>query len=273
MDLDTPAAGSDANKSEDDQMVLKDEPVVQQQQQQNQSSLEENQVSETDEQQPQQEAVPPQTEQRVEPSQAEPSEASPADASLTETQSQEQDRGTENQESADNTTNAADVTMDEAQNDQTVNTNADANNIPENTETPGSRNHDVTETDAMDVTASTPAVQEGDPKETHQEMPTPNAPASWQIPVAALQQPKNEPKTEAPRINQKRERLEQRIKESTDDVDAWTALIADIQQTGDLAAIRDVFERFLQVFPTSVSILSYHFFDIIKMVSPASLQL
>lgn len=88
-----------------------------------------------------------------------------------------------------------------------------------------------------------------------------SAPASWQIPPGALQA-----KTEnfaAPiepvnKANIKRERLEQRVAESEYDANAWSALINEVQLTGDLAATREVYERVLQVFPTSVSSRTSH---------------
>ncbi|KAG0174771.1 mRNA 3'-end-processing protein rna14 [Apophysomyces sp. BC1015] len=87
-----------------------------------------------------------------------------------------------------------------------------------------------------------------------QNAPFMNAPASWQIPPGALQAKaelspaKPEPESKA---SIKRKKLEQRVKESQYDVDAWQSLIAEVQQTGDLPAIRDEYERFLKVFPTS----------------------
>lgn len=99
-----------------------------------------------------------------------------------------------------------------------------------------------------------------------------SAPASWQIPISALTQKASAPTassntsftaptaasntvTDPPmkRAALRREKLEARIRESKYNIEAWNALINDIQQTGDLDAIRDVYERFLSVFPTSVS--------------------
>ncbi|CAO3673036.1 unnamed protein product [Rhizopus microsporus] len=97
-----------------------------------------------------------------------------------------------------------------------------------------------------------------------------SAPASWQIPISALTQKASAPTassntsftaptaasntvTDPPmkRAALRREKLEARIRESKYNIEAWNALINDIQQTGDLDAIRDVYERFLSVFPTS----------------------
>lgn len=58
--------------------------------------------------------------------------------------------------------------------------------------------------------------------------------------------------------------LEQRIVEDPFDADAWLTLLNDAEKEGEVARVRDVYERFLKVFPTSVSplpplCLSYHF--------------
>ncbi|CEJ01553.1 hypothetical protein RMCBS344292_15576 [Rhizopus microsporus] len=118
-------------------------------------------------------------------------------------------------------------------------------------------------------------------EETQQEeetmAPLLSAPASWQIPISALTQKASAPTassntpfaaptaasntaTDPPmkRAALRREKLETRIRESKYNVEAWNALINDIQQTGDLDAIRDVYERFLSVFPTSVSFFSLY---------------
>lgn len=85
-----------------------------------------------------------------------------------------------------------------------------------------------------------------------------SAPASWQIPVAALHQQHQKPHDVVMnKTNLRKERLELRIKESKYDIEAWTSLINDAQQTGDLEVIRDIYERFLNVFPTSVSLLFF----------------
>ncbi|KAF7724317.1 mRNA 3'-end-processing protein rna14 [Apophysomyces ossiformis] len=101
-------------------------------------------------------------------------------------------------------------------------------------------------------TSNEPAVS-NDEKDS-QNAPFMNTPASWQIPPGALQakaEP-NPPKAETEsKATIKRKKLEQRVKESPYDVDAWQSLIAEVQQTGDLPAIRDEYERFLKVFPTS----------------------
>ncbi|ORY94721.1 hypothetical protein BCR43DRAFT_494490 [Syncephalastrum racemosum] len=80
-----------------------------------------------------------------------------------------------------------------------------------------------------------------------------SAPASWQIPPSVLQA-KSEASSSTEPVNKaslKKERLEARIAESKYDVAAWDSLINEIQQSGDLAATRQVFERALEVFPTS----------------------
>jgi cleavage stimulation factor subunit 3 len=99
--------------------------------------------------------------------------------------------------------------------------------------------------------------KEPEAKESTDETPTTpllSAPASWQIPVGALQQaPAARPDPPVNRANLRKERFESRIKENQYDIEAWTALINDSQQTGELEAIREVYENFLKVFPTSVS--------------------
>lgn len=47
--------------------------------------------------------------------------------------------------------------------------------------------------------------------------------------------------------------LEQRIAEDPFDADAWLTLLNDAEKEGEVARVRDVYERFLKVFPTSVS--------------------
>ncbi|KAG0328328.1 mRNA 3'-end-processing protein rna14, partial [Podila horticola] len=51
--------------------------------------------------------------------------------------------------------------------------------------------------------------------------------------------------------------LEQRIAEDMYDTDAWQQLLRDVQNENDIAKVREVFERFLKVFPTS----SRHWID------------
>ncbi|KAG0086450.1 mRNA 3'-end-processing protein rna14, partial [Podila epicladia] len=51
--------------------------------------------------------------------------------------------------------------------------------------------------------------------------------------------------------------LEQRIAEDMYDTDAWQQLLRDVQNENDIANVREVFERFLKVFPTS----SRHWID------------
>jgi hypothetical protein len=47
--------------------------------------------------------------------------------------------------------------------------------------------------------------------------------------------------------------LEQRIAEDPFDADAWLTLLNDAEKEGEVVRVRDVYERFLKVFPTSVS--------------------
>lgn len=103
-----------------------------------------------------------------------------------------------------------------------------------------------------------PQPMEGVESDSKEPPPFLSAPASWQIPVAALHQhqhspapQKSEPITN--KTNVRKERSEARIAENQYDIEAWTNLINDAQQTGDLEAIREVYERVLKVFPTSVS--------------------
>lgn len=81
-----------------------------------------------------------------------------------------------------------------------------------------------------------------------------SAPGSWQIPPGALaaNQSTNATAPAASKSAEKIEKVEQRIRDDPYDLDAWTILINEIQNSGDIAAIRDVYERVLKVFPTSV---------------------
>jgi cleavage stimulation factor subunit 3 len=95
---------------------------------------------------------------------------------------------------------------------------------------------------------------EKDTNESPKEQATKDeADASWQIPVAALRQPQHQSDLFSNKANARKEKLESRLKENQYDIDAWTTLINDAQHTGDLDIIRDIYERFLKVFPTSVS--------------------
>lgn len=95
--------------------------------------------------------------------------------------------------------------------------------------------------------------------------PVVSAPGSWQIPPGALAAnnaaPNTTTKSSTPPVvvptamskaAERIEKVEQRIREDQYDVDAWTILINETQSTGDLQAIRGVYERVLKVFPTSV---------------------
>ncbi|KAI8974453.1 hypothetical protein BDB01DRAFT_398218 [Pilobolus umbonatus] len=102
-----------------------------------------------------------------------------------------------------------------------------------------------------DVHMSDLTLEDNSPSTTKQSVETPllSAPASWQIPVGALQARTAEPPVNKATI--RKERLESRIKDNKYDIEAWTSLINDAQQTGDLDVIREIYERFLKVFPTS----------------------
>ncbi|KAG1091487.1 hypothetical protein G6F42_019418 [Rhizopus arrhizus] len=102
-----------------------------------------------------------------------------------------------------------------------------------------------------DDTSGTPAAAENDAP------PFLSAPASWQIPVAAFhqqqksEQPQQQQPTKSNKASMRKERYESRVKENKYDIEAWTWLINEAQQTGDLEVIREIYERFLNVFPTS----------------------
>ena len=93
-----------------------------------------------------------------------------------------------------------------------------------------------------------------------------SAPGSWQIPPGALAASNNvstpvnpvtyHPPTATSKAAEKIEKVEQRIRDDQYDLDAWTILINEIQNNGDIDAIRDVYERVLKVFPTSVGIFA-----------------
>ncbi|KAI8071752.1 hypothetical protein BC940DRAFT_293627 [Gongronella butleri] len=90
-----------------------------------------------------------------------------------------------------------------------------------------------------------------------------NSPGSWQIPIAPVKPPAAPSSTSSSnqpyeptaafidKHSQRRERLEQRLSANEEDIDAWESLLSDASQTGDVPAIRDVYERLLKVFPTS----------------------
>ncbi|CAG8511165.1 16461_t:CDS:10, partial [Racocetra persica] len=75
-------------------------------------------------------------------------------------------------------------------------------------------------------------------------LPPAAEPASWQIPPSALQQKK-------PLKNMQFEKYENRISKNVYDTEAWLGLLAEVQAKADIDKVRDVFERFLQKFPTS----------------------
>ncbi|CAG8810238.1 9894_t:CDS:1, partial [Racocetra fulgida] len=74
-------------------------------------------------------------------------------------------------------------------------------------------------------------------------LPSAAEPASWQIPPSALQQKK-------PLKNMQFEKYENRISKNVYDTEAWLGLLAEVQAKADIDKVRDVFERFLQKFPT-----------------------
>lgn len=47
--------------------------------------------------------------------------------------------------------------------------------------------------------------------------------------------------------------LEQRIIEDSFDTDAWLTILHEAERDGEVTRVRDAYERFLKVFPTSVS--------------------
>jgi len=47
--------------------------------------------------------------------------------------------------------------------------------------------------------------------------------------------------------------LEQRILEDSFDTDAWLTILHEAEREGEVSRVRDAYERFLKVFPTSVS--------------------
>jgi hypothetical protein len=115
---------------------------------------------------------------------------------------------------------------------------------------------DETKKEEEEVTPMEDVVESTENKEPP---PFLSAPASWQIPVAALHQQQQQQQQQKPvdvpmsKANMRKERSEARIKENKYDIEAWTSLINDAQQSGDLEVIREVYERVLNVFPTSVS--------------------
>lgn len=69
-------------------------------------------------------------------------------------------------------------------------------------------------------------------------------PASWQIPPSALQQKK-------PLKSMQFEKFENRILKNVYDTEAWLGLLTEVQARADIDKVREVFEKFLQKFPTS----------------------
>lgn len=95
-----------------------------------------------------------------------------------------------------------------------------------------------------------------------------NSPSSWQIPPNVFHQSKQQQQQQQQqtmtydphhhmldKAKRRREQLEQRIQENDEDLDAWYSLMGDVQQSGDLEATRAVYERFLNLYPTSVRTL------------------
>lgn len=98
-----------------------------------------------------------------------------------------------------------------------------------------------------------------------------SAPGSWQIPPGALTATPLNAAAMAPsgvatsKAAEKIEKVEQRIRDDQYDLDAWTILINESQNSGDIAAIRDVYERVLKVFPTSVGFFNLNMPVILKL--------
>lgn len=53
-------------------------------------------------------------------------------------------------------------------------------------------------------------------------------------------------------LREKTSKLESRVAADVWDVEAWTSLILEANQSKDLEFIRDVYGRFLKIFPTAV---------------------
>ncbi|KFH61759.1 hypothetical protein MVEG_12400 [Podila verticillata NRRL 6337] len=69
--------------------------------------------------------------------------------------------------------------------------------------------------------------------------------------------PAGSPQGNTPVVTTSDNVFEQRIAEDMYDTDAWQQLLRDVQNENDIAKVREVFERFLKVFPTS----SRHWID------------
>jgi hypothetical protein len=151
--------------------------------------------------------------------------------------------------------------MDNAENEE------QANNVPEHTldtEMPNASVEDET-VDQNNQPNHTPKPAEGNGT-TDNVRKAPDSiasvPGSWQIPPGALAAsnnpitPVNPASYQAPTASSKAaekiEKVEQRIRDDQYDLDAWTILINEVQNTGEIDAIREVYERVLKVFPTSV---------------------
>ncbi|KAI9286649.1 hypothetical protein BC943DRAFT_321121 [Umbelopsis sp. AD052] len=143
-------------------------------------------------------------------------------------------------------------------------TEEQANNVPEHTsdtEMPNASTADETTEQKSDRKP----VDNG-PTEHVKKAPEPivSAPGSWQIPPGALAASNNTSTPVNPvsyhppsKAAEKIEKVEQRIRDDQYDLDAWTILINEIQNNGDIDAIRDVYERVLKVFPTSVGLFLF----------------
>jgi cleavage stimulation factor subunit 3 len=150
--------------------------------------------------------------------------------------------------------------MDNAENEE------QANNVPEHTsdtEMPNASPPDET----VDQSNRTAKPVDNGPTDHVKKAPESivSAPGSWQIPPGALAASNNtstpvnpvtyHPPTASSKAAEKIEKVEQRIRDDQYDLDAWTILINEIQNNGNIDAIRDVYERVLKVFPTSVGFL------------------
>ncbi|CAG8601414.1 8169_t:CDS:10 [Paraglomus brasilianum] len=72
--------------------------------------------------------------------------------------------------------------------------------------------------------------------------PPPAEPASWQIPPSALQPKKR---------TEKLDKSESRIAVNPYDTEAWLMLLSEVMARGDVERVRETFERFLKLFPSS----------------------
>jgi hypothetical protein len=181
------------------------------------------------------------------------------------------------------TKNAPDATTEASTNDATVEQTdqtpqVDVSSSPPPASTTPEQQHSTEAATATDVTPSeTTNATSSETPETHppkndspaQSQPQyVNSPSSWQIPPNVFHQSKQQQQQQQQstmaydphhhmldKVKRRREQLEQRIQENGEDLDAWYSLMGDVQQSGDLEATRAVYERFLNLYPTSVRTL------------------